>query len=146
LPGELAGNAEADDRGRVLGAGAATALLMAAAQQRAEAGIAAHIEHPDAFRRVQLVTGQREHVDLRALQVDGDLADGLHGVGVEQDALLVRHLGHLLDRKEGARFVVGPHRRNDRHAVVEQRLVFVEVDAALAVDAQAMHDVVSFSR
>ena len=84
---QFAGHAEADDRGRVLGAGAAAAFLMAAAQQRAEARAAAQIQHADAFRRVQLVAGQREHVDLGVLQVDGHLADGLHRVGVEQDAL-----------------------------------------------------------
>jgi hypothetical protein len=97
---ELASDAEANDRSRVLGAGAPPALLMATAQQRTKAGIAAHIEHADAFRRVQLVAGKREHVDLGVLEVDGHLADGLDGVGVEEDALLVRHFGHLLDGKQ----------------------------------------------
>jgi hypothetical protein len=47
---------------------------------------------------------------------------------VEHDALGVRHLGHFLDREDGAGLVVGPHRRNDGDAVVEQGLVLVEVD------------------
>jgi hypothetical protein len=134
---QFAGDAEADDGGRVLGAGAATALLMTTTQQRTEAGIAAQVEHADALGRMQLVAGEREHVDLGGLQVDGNLADRLHRVGMEHDALLVRHFGHFLDREDGPGFVVGPHRRNDGDAVVEQGLVFVEIDAALLVHPAA---------
>jgi hypothetical protein len=55
LHGLFAGLAERDDRGGVFGAGAAAALLVAAAQQRAEACRALQIEHADALGRMQLV-------------------------------------------------------------------------------------------
>jgi hypothetical protein len=60
---------------------------------------------------------------------------------VEHDALLVRHSAISSTGKSVPGFVVGPHRRDDGDAVVEQRLVLVQVDAALLVDAQAMDDV-----
>ena len=103
-----------------------------------------HVEHADAFRRVQLVAGQRQHVDFGGLQVDRQLADGLHRVAVEHDAFFMRHLGHFLDRKQRPGFVVGPHDGDDRDAVVEQGLVLVEIDAALLVHRQLVHHVALF--
>ena len=46
---------------------------------------------------------------LSALDVDGDLADGLDGVGVEEDALLVADFADLADGLDDADFVVGVH-------------------------------------
>jgi hypothetical protein len=57
---------------------------------------------------------------LSAMHVDGDLADGLHGVGVEEDALLVAELADLgmgwmtpislLANMMVTRMVLGPRR------------------------------------
>ena len=46
----------------------------------------AHEEEPDALRPVELVAGDREEIDAVALDVEGELADGLGGVAVEEDA------------------------------------------------------------
>ena len=61
-----------------------------------DAGVAAaNVECADSLGPVELVAGEREDVDVVGLDVDGDLADGLNGVGVEEDALLVAELADL---------------------------------------------------
>jgi hypothetical protein len=50
-----------------------------------------------------------------------DLAHRLHRVGMEHHAGGVRHVGHFLDREEGAGFVVGPHHRDDGDLVDSSR-------------------------
>ena len=80
---QLAGRAQADDVRHVLGAAAAVALLVPADDERGQAGALADVEHADALGRVQLVAGEGEQVDGAAGHVHRHLADGLHGVGVE---------------------------------------------------------------
>ena len=41
---------------------------------------------PDALRAVELVRRERQQIDAERLHVDGNLAGGLHGVGVKQRA------------------------------------------------------------
>ena len=57
------------------------------------------VQRPDAFRRVNLMAAEAEQVDRDPRHVDRDLADGLRGVGVEDDPALVAEpadLGHGL--------------------------------------------------
>ncbi len=95
---DLAGLAEADDAGDVEGAAAHAALVAAAVDLLGDLDArvaAADVERADALGAVDLVAGEREDVDVVRLHVDGDLADGLDGVGVEEDALLVAELADL---------------------------------------------------
>ncbi len=66
------------------------ALLPAAVQQRGALGVAAQHEHPGAHRPAELVPGHGQRVDPAGRDVDRDLANGLHGVGVQRDADGVR--------------------------------------------------------
>ena len=46
------------------------------------------------------------------------------------------HLGHLHDREDSARFVVGPHNRDQCYIVVEPAFILVKVKAAFLIDAE----------
>jgi hypothetical protein len=109
---DLAGRAQADDAGDVERAGAHAALVAAAVNLlgKLHARVAAaNIQRAHALRPVDLVAGEREQVDVVGLHVDGNLADGLHGVGVEDDALLVAELADLGDGLDDADLVVRVH-------------------------------------
>ena len=86
--GDLGGLAEADDGGYVFGSGAALALVGAAEHHRIEADAAACEEDADALGGVHLVAGDGEEVDVLeqaiGAEVEGELAGGLDGVGVEE--------------------------------------------------------------
>ena len=58
---------------------------------------------------------------LSFMHVDGNLADGLHGVGVEEDALLVAELADLGDGLDDADLVVGVHDADEDGLVVRWR-------------------------
>ena len=75
-----------------------------------------------------------------AAKSTGSGADGLHGVGVHRDAVLVGDRGELGDRLDGADLVVGPHHADQRDVVrvaLERRAHASGVDPADGVDRRA---------
>ena len=67
------------------------------------------VEHADALGAVEFVAGEGQHVDVLLLDVDGQMSRRLHGVGVEQDALLPADRADLRNGLDGADLVVGVH-------------------------------------
>ena len=89
LDGQLGRRREADDGGRIEGAGADVALLPAAVQHRRQGrGSRLSTQRPDAHRPADLVTRDRHRVETAAREVERQLAERLHGVGVERHAVL----------------------------------------------------------
>src|SRR5439155_22918937 len=124
VPAEGGGPAERGDVGRVLGPGAAAALVPGAVDERVERGARPNVEGADALGRVELVAGDGQQVDAEAASSTGgaaarerapgaegvvdagrDLADRLGGVGVERQAARAADAGDLGDRLEGADLV-----------------------------------------
>src|SRR5262249_35399792 len=105
----------------------------------------ADVQDPDPFRTVNLMRGERQQVDAEFLHVYGNLADGLHGVGVQVEILLpgvaalFDQRGDLFERLNRADLVVGVH-DGDQRGFVGQRLadVFYAHDA-FAVNGQVGH-------
>jgi len=73
LRGEFGGAAEGYDAGDVLGAGAALAFVRPSVEERGELDSLADEEDASALRRVHLVAGEREQIDVLELtgEVDG---------------------------------------------------------------------------
>ncbi|MNX65889.1 hypothetical protein D3C86_969640 [compost metagenome] len=103
------------------GAGTHAALVTAAVHGRFDAHtrLAADVQRADAFRAVGFVGGERHHVDFQFLQVNLDLASGLSGVDVEQNALGAEHFADRGDVVNGADFVVHVH-YGDQNGVFAQ--------------------------
>ena len=76
---------------------------------RGEREAAADVKRADAFRRVELVSGEGHGIGAEGLDVDIDPAGGLHGVAVQVNPALARHARDLGHRLEDARLVVGQH-------------------------------------
>ena len=70
------------------------------------------------------MAGNRQKIDAELIYVGRNLADGLGGIGVKQDAVLMGDSGAILDRLDRADLVVGMHdadedrARRDRFAKV----------------------------
>ncbi len=109
-PADFAGFAEADDAGDVEGSGAHAALVASAVDLLGDLHArvaAADVERADALGAVDFVRGERERRRCcHGVHVDGDLAYGLDGVGVEEDALLVAELADFGDGLDDADLVV----------------------------------------
>ncbi len=71
--------------------------------------VAAEDEQPGAQRPADLVTGDRHGVQTARREVDGQLPEGLHGVGVERHAVRPGDRRQLGDRLHRADLVVRPH-------------------------------------
>ena len=78
---------DTDDEGDIFSSGAPAFFLVTAEQVRSARSAAADEEGADTLGRVQLVTGEGEHVDMLEVRskVDLELAHGLGGVSVEDD-------------------------------------------------------------
>ena len=141
LDRDLHGRGEAGDCGGVDGARSDVTLLArrrAAARHRA----ARDVRRGRRRRRAaDLVPGEGEQVDAARGEVDRHLADGLHRVGVDRDAVRVRDATRPRDRLDGADLVVGPHHRHqgDRAGVaLDGGAQRVDLEPAEVVDRQQL--------
>ena len=132
--GDLGRLAETDDPRDVLGAAAARAFLTSAVNHGGELETAPNVERSDAFGPVQLVGGERQEIDRATLEIDRRASRRLNRVRVEDRADGLRLLGESLDREDHARFVVGPHHRDERDARRKGRPKALTVETAAGQD------------
>src|SRR5580765_8595617 len=112
LLGQFAGLAEADDAGDVQRAGPHTALVAAAIDDggKLHARVAAtNVKGSDTFGSIDLVAGNRKQVDVVLLDVDRNLAHGLHTIDGKDDAVFLGDLADFRHRIDDANLVVGIH-------------------------------------
>src|SRR5258708_5161444 len=91
-PAEVASFAKTDDTRHGQRPAAQAALVPAAIEQgfRPNPGVtAAHVESANALGTVNLVSRQADEVDAHRFDIDGHLADRLHGVAVKENAALL---------------------------------------------------------
>jgi len=127
---------EADDAGKVLGAGAPAPLLPAAVDEVCDFCSVPDVEGADALGAVELVAREGEEVDVVLIDVEFEVADRLDGVGVEGDAVLAGDGADLADRLDGPDLVVGGHHRDQNGAVGDRIPDGRRIDPPLPVDRQ----------
>src|SRR5579864_5223229 len=123
--------AQTDDAGDVERAGAHAALVAAAIDDGGNLHariLAANIERAHALGTVHLVAGDGGQIDVLLDHVDGNLADGLSGVGVKDHAALMTQLADLRHGLENANLVIGEHDRHQDGFVIHGALQVVEVN------------------
>ena len=127
------GRSQAHRVGKILGAGAHLALLLAAEVGRLERlhQTVTQVERADALGCVNLVSADRQGVDV--CQLDGNAHPCLHCVNVDDGAtvLLLDGSGQTLDVVPGANLVVYHHAGDKDGVFVHMRQHFVEVEGAV---------------
>src|SRR5262252_10346876 len=81
---DAAGGAKCDDRCDVLRSSAAPAFLASTREQRRQIDALTDVKCTDTFRRVELVTGDREEIDPELFYVHRNFAQRLGSVCVHQ--------------------------------------------------------------
>jgi hypothetical protein len=82
---------------------------------------------------------ERQQIDAERGHVDRHRTDRLHGVGVEEHAVLVGETRQLGDGLERTRDVVGGHDAGETRIGTEGRFVLVQVGHAVTVDRHVRH-------
>jgi hypothetical protein len=138
LLGDLAGGAKANGKRGGESAATEAPLLPSSALEglEADARPAADVEGADALGAVELVAGDGEEVDVHGVDVDGDLADGLGGIGVEEDLALAAHAADLGEGLNDADLVVDGHDGDEDGLGAHGGLEIVEGDEAIALDGE----------
>ena len=96
-------------------------------------------ENADAFRAVELVTGQREHVDVFCFDVDRDMTDRLHRIRMEVDAVCTCDCSDLCDRLDGSDLVVCIHDGYENRIRPDCLFHIRRRDHAVLIDRQIRH-------
>ena len=94
----------------------------------------ADVEESDALRAVQLVSAGAEHVDVILVYIDRQLAVCLHGIGVEQNAMLLCDLSDLFDRLNRSDLIVCKHHRNQDRIRADRSFQLVDLYLAVLID------------
>ena len=82
--------------------------------ERRELVAAAQVERTDALGPIELVSRERERIDLPFLDRDGNVADSLHGIRMEEDTVRPADGADLSDGLDSADLVVGRHHRDEK--------------------------------
>ena len=128
--------AEADDAGNVFSAGSDAALVMSAVEKLTKTCAATNVKCADAFGRVELVAGDGEKIDAKSVDVERNFSGGLHGVGVEKDIVLRGDLSDLLERLNGAEFIVGVHYGDERSLWANRVADGFRIDEPVFIDRE----------
>src|SRR5208283_1948653 len=99
-------------------------------------GALAQVEHAYSFGGMQLVSGERKHIDGRISQIDWNFSDRLDRVGMEKDTALPGHFGCLLDGKNHPCFVVCPHEANDCRVQSQRPSIQLHIEPPFAIHRQ----------
>ena len=91
-----------------------------------------------ALGAVELVAGEAQHINVLGLDVDGQVARRLNGVGVEQDALFPAHGADLLNGQDAADLVVGVHDGHETGVRAKGALHLLRRDRADGADGQKL--------
>src|SRR5271156_914730 len=75
--------------------------------------------------------GDRHEIDVLLVHIDGDLADRLCGVGMENDAALVTQLADFGDRLYHSDFVIRGHDGDKDSLVVHGAIELIKIDQAI---------------
>ena len=106
---------------------------------RIDAHAAADIQRADALGRIELMAGERQHIDAQLVHVNRHRADSLHRIRVEEDIVRPGDLRNFRNRLNGADFVVGKHDRNENRLIGNRLFNVGRVHAAVFVDRQVRH-------
>ena len=109
---EIGRSAQPHDLVNAFGPGAHAALLVSARNKWHPPGVAPPVQGPGALGAVGRVGAEGEELAAEVVDPGGQLAEGLHGIGMEGHPCGTGHFGDFLDRLDGPRLVVGVHDRN----------------------------------
>src|SRR5215510_8576517 len=118
---------------------------MAAVHLRRDAHAPASVQNPDAFRPINLVSGERQEVDAEFLHVNRNLADRLYGVGVQIEMLLpglaalLDQRADLFERLDRPDLVVGVHYGDQRGFISQGFTRVFDPHNAFAINGQVGH-------
>ncbi len=132
---QFAGDAEADNRRDVLGAGAQAMLVATALDLRAQVEPLANQQRADALGAIELVRRQAQRIDVEVVKSQRALAGPLHGIGVDHRPSAARRLRQTRDVLHHASLVVRGDERSQHQPFAGLRCEFVTTDAPLRVKA-----------
>ena len=102
-------NSKSHNARDVLCGRAQSSLLAASENDRGHFYSLPHIQRSDSFGPVQLVSRERQHIDLETVHIERNLSAGLYGVGVKQNPVELGELRKFFDRLQRSDHVIGCH-------------------------------------
>lgn len=139
--GDAARLSEADNERRSQRAAAKTSLLTTTADDGVESDSwpTTDVACTDALGAIDLVRGDGHQVNVHGVNVKGDLANSLGGIGVEEDLLGPAELADFLEGLDDTNLVVHSHDTDDGGVGADGSLQLRHVDQAGALHWEIGH-------
>src|SRR5437868_15395247 len=103
--------------------------------QRFEREAVASNERPCSDGTTELVSGEGHEIDGENIEIDRNLAHGLHRIGMNQRATSVDNPSDLAQGFDHARLVVGEHDRDQRpRSAAKHPVEGIEIEDAVPID------------
>ena len=93
---------------------------------------------------MQLMTGQRQHINAHLLHINAHMTNRLYRIGVEQHAVLVANIRNRLQILNGADFVVCCHDGYQRGILCDGIFQLIQLDMTLLIYADKRNIVTDF--
>ena len=139
--GQTAGLTKTYDKTRGESSRPHTFLLSTAADLRmdSDSRLLAHIQGTNAFRSIQLVSTDRQQIDVHLVDVDRNFADTLRSIRVEEYFVVTADLSNLLQWLCRADFIIDMDDGADKCVRPDGLLQDLQVDETLSRDRQVSH-------
>ena len=107
--------------------------LATAINLRAKRQAVTHNKRAGAQRPTQFVGGNGHHIDAQQAEVDADLAQGLHRIGVDQSAVITGKCHDFANGLDDPSLVVGQHHADEGLWPLQQCFQCFEADNAISI-------------
>ena len=134
--GPLGSFSKSHDARHILCSRPALSFLGSAVDKGADLDAAADIQTTAAFGAVDFMGAGTQHIDAALLHIDGQLAEGLHRVGVKQNTVLPGNHADFLIGHHGTDLIVGRHDGNQNRLRGDGPLQIFQPDDTVLVHIQ----------
>src|SRR4051812_40511315 len=109
---------------------------MSAVEKLTQTCAAANVKRADALGSIELVARDGEQVQVQSVYVNGKLASGLDGIGVEIHVSFGGDAANLRERLHSAQFIVRVHHGKQDGLLAESLTHGFRIDLAFAIDRE----------
>lgn len=103
----LQGGRHSDNACNIFRASANTQLLHSALLNRSNPRSLFHIKESDTLWSVEFMGGSRKQIDAKRFHIDGDMTNGLHGIGMKECMTQMNNSRKIGNSLNSSNFIIG---------------------------------------
>src|SRR5574344_1172662 len=131
--------AKTDNASYVLCTSPHATFLLTTVDQAVRLRTTPEIQDSRPFRTIDLMTGERQRIDMQFINSQGNMADCLHRIRMKKDSLLLQPGTDLRNRFNGTHFVIRGHDTDQDRILTDRILHRFRQDTSINIHWQIGH-------